>query len=228
MSKAYLFAVMLLAASLTGCIESGDELEKSTSPNEEEDILQPVGTDGNETVSHDELIAEIANLTEQVKELNEQIAVLSDDLQSLEYYQYNPPENSTIYVYDFNDFNDSKFVKFIVTKTGNLVHVEYAGPMLSSSFWPLDDGTDNEPNHEFSNATCAPFSSIAFYTSDMSIIQEGYAIDTADEYTRECNLDTGNVEEHDIAYYNTFFSTASFELKQEPVRIALYGQTLTF
>tara|TARA_Y100000031_G_C8099163_1_gene327875 strand:- start:473 stop:736 length:264 start_codon:yes stop_codon:yes gene_type:complete len=87
MSKAYLFAAILLTASLTGCIESGDELEKSTSPNEEDDILQPVGTDGNETVSHDELIAEIANLTEQVKELNEQIAVLSDDLQSLEYYR---------------------------------------------------------------------------------------------------------------------------------------------
>ena len=157
MSKAYLFAVILLAASLTGCIESGDELEKSTSPNEEDDILQPVGTDGNETVSHDELIAEIANLTEQVKELNEQIAVLSDDLQSLDYYRYNPPENSTIYVYDFNDDNDSKFVRYIVTKTGNLVHVEYTGPMSSSSFLPLDDGTDTEPGHEFSNASCAPF-----------------------------------------------------------------------
>ena len=228
MGKAYLFVVMLLVASLTGCIESGDELEKSTSPNEEEDILEPVGTNGNETVSYDELIAEIANLTEQIEELNNQIAVLSDDLQSLEYYQYNPPENSTIYVYGFNADNDSKFVRYIVTKTGNLVHVEYTGPMLSNSFWPLDDGTDNEPNHEFSNATCAPLQSISFYTSDMSIIQEGNAIDTADEYTRECNLDMRNVEEHDIAYYNTFFSTASFELKQEPVRFELYGQTLTF
>ena len=227
MSKAYLFAAILLTASLTGCIESGDELEKSTSPNEEEDILQPVGTDGNETVSHDELIAEIANLTEQVKELNEQIAVLSDDLQSLEYYRYNPPENSTIYVYDFNDDNDSKFVRYIVTKTGNLVHVEYTGPMSSSSFLPLDDGTDTEPGHEFSNASCAPFNIISFYTSDMSIIREGMSRDIADEYTRECKL-TSHVDESDIDYYNTFFSTASFELKQEPVRIALYGQTLTF
>ena len=225
MNKAYLFALMMLAASLTGCIESGDELEKSTSPNEEDDILQPVGTDGNETVSHDELIAEIANLTEQVKELNEQIAVLSDDLQSLEYYQYNPPENSTIYLYGFNGDNDSKFVRYIVTKTGNLVHVEYAGPMLSSSFWPLDGGNGT---NQFSNATCAPSRSISFYTSDMSIIQEGDAMDTAAEYTRECKLDMGSVDEHDIAYYHTFFSTASFELKQEPVRFELYGQTLTF
>jgi hypothetical protein len=51
--------------------------------------------------------------------------------------------------------------------------------------------------------------------------------DIADEYTRECKL-TSHVDERDIDYYNTFFSTASFELKQEPVRIALYGQTLTF
>ena len=45
MSKVYLFAVMLLAASLTGCIEGGD-LEKST-PTEEEDTLDPVGADDN-------------------------------------------------------------------------------------------------------------------------------------------------------------------------------------
>ncbi len=226
MSKAYLFAVMLLAASLTGCIESGDELEKSTSPNEEEDILQPVGTDGNETVSHDELIAEIANLTEQVKELNEQIAVLSDDLQSLEYYQYNPPENSTIYIYHFNDDTDSRDIWYTITKTGNSVHINWTGP-IGGDFFPLDDGTDTEPGHEFSNASCAPFNIISFYTSDMSIIREGMSRDIADEYTRECKL-TSHVDESDIDYYNTFFSTASFELKQEPVRIEFYGQTLTF
>ncbi len=51
MSKVYLFAVMLLAASLTGCIEGGEELEKSTTPTEEEneeeeeETLKPVGTD---------------------------------------------------------------------------------------------------------------------------------------------------------------------------------------
>ena len=53
MSKVYLFAVMLLAASLTGCIEGGD-LEKSTTTDEEEveeteeeDTLDPVGADDN-------------------------------------------------------------------------------------------------------------------------------------------------------------------------------------
>ena len=53
MSKTYLFAVMLLAASLTGCIEGGD-LEKSTTTDEEEveeteeeDTLDPVGADDN-------------------------------------------------------------------------------------------------------------------------------------------------------------------------------------
>ena len=33
---------------------------------------------------YDELVSEIANLTDQIKELNEQIDVLSGDLQSLE------------------------------------------------------------------------------------------------------------------------------------------------
>ncbi len=46
MSKVYLFAVMLLAASLTGCIE-GEDLEESTATEEEEDILDPVGADDN-------------------------------------------------------------------------------------------------------------------------------------------------------------------------------------
>jgi hypothetical protein len=44
MSKGYLFAVMLLAASLTGCIEGGD-LEKSVTTDEEEETLKPVGVD---------------------------------------------------------------------------------------------------------------------------------------------------------------------------------------
>ena len=224
MSKAYLFAAILLAASLTGCIESGDELEKSTSPNEEDDILQPVGTDGNETVSHDELIAEIANLTEQVKELNEQIAVLSDDLQSLEYYQYNPPENSTIYIYHFNDDTASRDIWYTITKTGNSVHVNYTGP-LSGDFFPLDDGTDTEPGHEFSNASCSSgFYSIAFYTADMSTIQLGYVLDTAVDLTVECNPSN---DDFDFDIYQ-YFTTATFELKQEPVRIEFYGQTLTF
>ena len=52
MSKVYLFAVMLLAASFTGCIEGGDELEKSASPDEEEEdeTIEPVGqAEDNET-----------------------------------------------------------------------------------------------------------------------------------------------------------------------------------
>ena len=52
MSKVYLFAVILLAASFTGCIEGGDELEKSTSPDEEEEdeTIEPVGqAEDNET-----------------------------------------------------------------------------------------------------------------------------------------------------------------------------------
>jgi len=225
MSKAYLFAVILLATSLTGCIESGDELEKSTSPNEEEDILEPVGTNGNETVSHDELIAEIANLTEQVKELNEQIAVLSDDLQSLEYYQYNPPENSTIYLYHFNYDTASRDISFIITKTGNSVHINYTGP-IGGDFFPLDDGTDTEPGHEFSNASCiwGVSNRIAFYTADMSTIQVGSVLDTAIDLTVECNHSNSD-SDFDI---NTYFTTATFELKQEPVRIEFYGQTLTF
>ena len=53
MSKVYLFAVMLLAASFTGCIEGGD-LEESTTTEEEEveeteeeETLDPVGADDN-------------------------------------------------------------------------------------------------------------------------------------------------------------------------------------
>ncbi|MEC9332923.1 MAG: hypothetical protein VYA07_02605, partial [Candidatus Thermoplasmatota archaeon] len=54
MSKGYLFAVMLLVASLTGCIEGGD-LEESTTTEEEveetekeeEETLDPVGADDN-------------------------------------------------------------------------------------------------------------------------------------------------------------------------------------
>ena len=44
MSKAYLFAMFLLAASFTGCI-GGDDLEELTT--EEDEIIEPVGVDDN-------------------------------------------------------------------------------------------------------------------------------------------------------------------------------------
>jgi len=44
MSKAYLFAMFLLAASFTGCI-GGDDLEEL--PTEEDEIIEPVGVDDN-------------------------------------------------------------------------------------------------------------------------------------------------------------------------------------
>ena len=99
MSKAYLFAVMLLAASLTGCIESGDELEKSTSLNEEEtnendeeETLEPVG-EGN-----------LSSLEKRVSDLEAIIA----EYELPKVYFLNLNENNYTYLgYDNFEFSRS-------------------------------------------------------------------------------------------------------------------------
>ena len=116
MSKVYFFVLVLLSASFSGCLSN--EPEAQSIEDQDEETIEPVGTGNNDTEDYDELITEIANLTDQIEELNEQIEVLSNDLQSLEYYQYNPSDNSTISIYRY--YNEELILLFNVTKNGNV------------------------------------------------------------------------------------------------------------
>ena len=122
MSKAYLLVICLLAASFTGCL-ADDEIE--------EQKITPVGTDdGSDDEDYDELVSEIANLTEQIEELNSQIDVLSEDLQSLESYRYNPQENSNITI-PLGVSNGTDLME--VSKMGNTIHI--TAPTYTSTYF---------------------------------------------------------------------------------------------
>ena len=71
---------------------------------DEDEILEPlafIGTDENNESSHDELEAEIKNLTKEIEKLRE-------DIKSLESYQYNPPKQSTL---TFRNYGSNKLSK---------------------------------------------------------------------------------------------------------------------
>ena len=94
MSKAYLFAVMLLAASLTGCIEEADDLQKTTSSDEEE-TLEPVGEDN------------MSSLEKRVSDLEAIIA----DYELPKVYFLNLSENDYSFVGYSDTFPDYEFYR---------------------------------------------------------------------------------------------------------------------
>tara|TARA_B100001250_G_C19619106_1_gene708544 strand:+ start:163 stop:855 length:693 start_codon:yes stop_codon:yes gene_type:complete len=98
MNKAYLLVICLLAASFTGCL-ADDPSDLEDEQNTEEETIEPVGTNNNETNDYEVLIGEIQNLTDEIEELNNQINILDKDLESLsEIIQastYKPPANSS-------------------------------------------------------------------------------------------------------------------------------------
>ena len=99
MNKAYLLVVCVLAASFTGCL-SDDNSELEEQQNTEEEIIEPVGTNNNETDDNDVLIREIQNLTYEIEELNDQVNILQEEIENLsetiDTSTYKPPANSSI------------------------------------------------------------------------------------------------------------------------------------
>jgi hypothetical protein len=273
MSKAYMLVICLLAASFTGCLADDDI---------EEQKISPVGTDdGGE--DYDELVSEIQNLTEEIERLRE-------DIQSLEVYQYNPPEDSTLH---FRQFSEGNYITmWTAVKSGNNVTIFYEGqpdgdvaPVKGENQnydrydynWtgceedddadnngtgtngtdsddcdqdgieneedncPLDannnqadsdedglgDVCDNYTDTVFSNSPCtAVYQSLTFYDAQMNEIRSGYGTHIADSFERDC-VPKSHFNNND-GDFGQFYSSLHFELKDEPVRLYLFGQTLTF
>ena len=81
MNNAYLLVICVLAASFTGCL-SDDSSDLEEQQNTEDETIEPVGTDNNETEEYwyNELIAEVENLTDEVKSLKSEINNMMYDL----------------------------------------------------------------------------------------------------------------------------------------------------
>ena len=120
MSKVYILAICLLAASFTGCLS--DDTTDTIEQDNTDETIEPVGMNNNETDDYDELIAEIQNLTDEVNSLK-------SDMNNM---LYDPAENSTVSMYRGN--ND--YINF--TKVGNTIHVNSTHG-LGSTLWFEDN-----------------------------------------------------------------------------------------
>ena len=119
MNKAYLLVICVLAASFTGCL-SDDSSDLEEQQNTEDETIEPVGTDNNETEEYwyNELIAEVENLTDEVKSLKSEINNM----------MYDPAEFSNISMkitphnaYDVPNATEWRAINF--SKMGNTIHM---------------------------------------------------------------------------------------------------------
>ncbi|MFL2926427.1 MAG: thrombospondin type 3 repeat-containing protein [Candidatus Poseidoniales archaeon] len=268
MNKTYLLILCLLSTSFVGCLDT-----------DEDETLEPLGTDENNESSYDGLKAEIKNLTNEIEKLH-------DDLKSLESYQYNPPEESTINftTYDYDSMKLRN--EYVVEKNGNDLKISFVGKSphyietenLNSINWTyntncdgnqtndnnasienddcdndgiknnidncpltannnqndqdgdgIGDVCDSYPNlNNKSNSPCT-YSSfyLTIYNSGMDIIRKGSPILISESYERNCVLKEGYQNNYEDDF-GSLWSKAYFSLEEEPVRIEINGQILTF
>ena len=232
MNKAYLLVVCLLAASFTGCL-SDDTSDLEEQQNTEDETIEPVGTNNNETEDYDALIGEIQNLTDEIEELRLEI----EELQASE---YQPPENSSYLVirehcvnpqlyhhpedreYDEYDNYINQPAEFCGNvpmleffKNGNEIVIEYVG------LWEAE-GLRYNPEVNCTNG----LPNINFYNVD------GVEIYRFSYFERSSEFVTAHVEGCEPAYddgnynwaFEYFWHTLEFDLPEEVVRIGYtYG-----
>ena len=118
MSKVYILAICLLAASFTGCL-SDDTSESIEQEQNTDETIEPVGTDNNETEEYwyDELIAEVNSLKSQIDNMS-----------------HNPLENSTVNMF----LGSNEHINF--TKMGNTIHANHTHGMHSSLWFEDNNG----------------------------------------------------------------------------------------
>ena len=262
----------LLSTSFVGCLDT-DENEK----------LEPLGTDENSDSSYDDLEAEIKNLTKEIEKLR-------DDIKSLESYQYNPPENSILHFNYFSEdtmkyelymtaeksgnnltltyFGESPYyiAKTLTQDTVSLNNTNCQGDQNNQNNSEVNDDCDNDgvinsadncpltannnqndadndgigdvcdsyPNTDNKNAysPCTNYDFVTIYNSEMDIIREGRAKTMADGFERNCVVDSqylgNNSYYYDEQGYEMAWTKTYFTLKEEPVRIQINNQILTF
>ena len=232
MNKAYLLVVCMLAASFTGCLsDNTSDLEEQQ--NTEEETIEPVGNHNNETHDYDILIGEIQNLTDEIEDLNKQIDILSEDLQSLESYRYNPPENSNHTVsawqcsLEYNEQNVSYgisdfcgiFPAFELIKEGNFITVNYKGLWLSEDIYYNSsvNCSMDLPIIEFYNVDgVIIFEFMDQYSASSSFVEKN---SEGCSWTDQFASEASNIEKSNLNLWNSL----KFSLPEETARMMIAG-----
>lgn len=218
MSKVYILAICLLAASFTGCL-SDDTLESVEQEENTEETIEPVGTNNNETDDYNVLIGEIQNLTDEIEELRLEI----EDLQASE---YQAPENSNFTINDYQQWYGSgdqlswkitPMYKYI--KEGHTLIIEYTGPEPSgyNTNWDFNE----------TELYCVDrFEPLVVYNADgvvIDSIQGSYDEYMNGNYKIENLCENNYVDNGDYEDFNGFdyWSRITKTFNEEPVRIGL-------
>ena len=217
MNKAYLLVICVLAASFTGCL-SDDTSNLEEQQNTEDETIEPVGTNNNETEDYNALIGELQNLTDEIEELRLEI----EDLQASE---YQAPENSNFTINDYDDVYDGdgnriwKVTPDIrYTKEGNTLIIEYLGPEPSAygTSWDFNETELYCKDH---------FPYLVVYNADGVVIDsigDVYSEYADGDYEIE-NLCEYNYDENTTNHYQgyNYWSRITKTFDEEPVRIGL-------
>ena len=243
---------MLVMASFTGCLDSTDDVEPEGETNYSQTEQQSGGGD-NDTEEDEILLNEIRNLTTKLEELRESVEALTsenDELQdamtNLEFYQYDAPASSVVYIYDltYDDtwadmyewtenvthllnqgFSLEKL--FRITKENNTITIEHVGRATTGvNFGLLPDSP--------SNCTTGPWNGFSFLNGDGSVIMDypngvfSFMMGRA-EVIAECEVAEAQRDNH---YWQTtgdyYWSKIIVELPEEPDRFTYGDELYTF
>ncbi len=255
MSKAVWTILVLVMASFTGCLDSTDDVEPEGENNYSQTEQQSGGGD-NDTEEDEILLNEIRNLTTKLEELRESVEALTsenDELQdamtNLEFYQYDAPASSVVYIFSLatnqnesseeipvnstenpinRNFDVQKLYK--ITKENNTITIEHVGRAVMGETTGLNQGLLPD-----SPSNCTTWSaSFSFLNGDGSVIVDypngvySFMMGRA-EVIAECEVAEAQRDNH---YWQTtgdyYWSKIIVELPEEPDRFTYGDELYTF
>ncbi|MDP6415469.1 MAG: hypothetical protein QGG54_10690 [Gammaproteobacteria bacterium] len=271
MSKAVWTMLVLVMASFTGCLGSTDDVEPEGQDDNPSTQQQSGGGDGgdNDTEDDDIFLQALQNLTsrindlsnktqdlidenellrESVEALTSENEELQDTMTNLEFYQYDAPASSVVYIYDWiydtywsdeYDWGDNETSinplnqgfslekKYRITKDNNTITIDYIGPLSSSHH---NNGMIPDSP---SNCTNSGLQSISFLNADGSIIEDYWNFEMfmkkGATVIADCELEEWALDEYIWKHMDSYFwSSITVELPEEPERFIYYGTTYTF
>ena len=266
--------LVLVMASFTGCLGSTDDVEPEGQDDNPSTQQQSSGGDGgdNDTEDDDIFLQALQNLTSRINDLSNKTQDLIDEnellrdsidaltseneelqdtMTNLEFYQYDAPAASVVYIYslrydeywaDEYDWGDNETdpdiidplnqgfyleKQYKITKENNTITIKYVGPLHST--FEYHGMIPDSP----SNCTNSGLQSISFLNADGSIIEDYWNFDMFMKkeaiVIADCELEEWAKSDYTWTHMSSYFwSSIIVELPEEPERFIYNQETYTF
>ncbi len=264
MSKAVWTILVLVMASFTGCLDSTDDVEPEGQDDASNQQQSSGGNGGdNDTEDDDIFLQALQNLTSRINDLSNKTQDLIDEnellresvealtseneelqdaMTNLEFYQYDAPASSVVYIYSLHtnetgipvnatenpinyNFNLEKLYK--ITKENNTITIEHVGRATTGvNFGLLPDSP--------SNCTTGPWNGFSFLNGDGSVIMDypngvfSFMMGRAEIFA-ECEIE--EEYQNNPFWRNSgdyYWSKIIVELPEEPDRFTYGDELYTF